>query len=153
MARKAGQAFQGRGLRGRQQPGAGRSGLTCCAEAVHAQVADCEAHDGGLVQVRADAARKGQSVRQLVQHLRLLAAPAAGRVPRLLLPQLGVRPVGRKWHATGRTWDTSFWRSGGDCSGPGSFLPLEPLFLPQILPVLVPVHVALPVGLCSRLLP
>lgn len=76
--------------------GGGASRLTCSAEAVHAQVADCEAHDGGLVQVRADAARKGQSVRQLVQHLRLLAAPTAGRIPRLLLPQLGARPVERK---------------------------------------------------------
>lgn len=40
-------------------PGAG---LTCGAEAVHAQVADGEAHDGGLVQVCADAAREGKRV-------------------------------------------------------------------------------------------
>ena len=69
-------------------------GLTCGAELVHAQVADGEAHDGGLVQVGAHPAREGQSVRQLVQHLGLLAAPAAGRIPGLLLAQLRARPAG-----------------------------------------------------------
>lgn len=69
-----------------------RPGLTCGAEAVHAQVADGEAHDGGLVQVGADAACEGQRVGQLVQHLGLLAAPAAGRIPGLFLAQLGGRP-------------------------------------------------------------
>lgn len=82
----------------------GCSGLTCGTEAVHAQVADGEAHDGRLVQMRADAAREGQRVSQLVQHLRLLTAPAARRIPRLLLPQLRARPVERKWHAAGHMW-------------------------------------------------
>ena len=83
-------------------PGAG---LTCCAEAVHAQVADGEAHDGGLVQVGADPAREGQRVRQLVQHLGLLAAPAAGRIPGLLLAQLRARPAGMAcvhWRRSGK---------------------------------------------------
>lgn len=70
------------------------TGLTCGAEAVHAEVADGQAHDGGLVQVGADPASEGQRVRQLIQHLGLLAAPAAGRIPGLLLAQLGARPAG-----------------------------------------------------------
>ena len=67
-------------------PGAG---LTCCAEAVHSQVADGEAHDGGFVQVRADPAREGQCVRQLIEHLRLLAATASSRIPGFFLAEFG----------------------------------------------------------------
>lgn len=63
------------------------AGLTCGAEAVHAQVADGEAHDGGFVQVGADPAREGQRVRQLVEHLRLLAATASSRIPGFLLAE------------------------------------------------------------------
>ena len=87
-------------------PGAG---LTCGAEAVHAQVADGEAHDGGLVQVGADPAREGQRVRQLVQHLGLLAAPAAGRIPGLLLAQLRARPAGMACVHWGRSGKGKSW--------------------------------------------
>lgn len=118
------EAIWGRGLVGTRLPGGGGllgrylseggalprwefpgAGLTCGAEAVHAQVADGEAHDGGLVQVGADPAREGQRVRQLVQHLGLLAAPAAGRIPGLLLAQLRARPAGMAcfhWRRSGK---------------------------------------------------
>lgn len=88
------------------------TGLTCRAEAVHAQVADGQAHDGGLVQVGADPASEGQRVCQLIQHLGLLAAPAAGRIPGLLLAQLGARPAGmgsNYWWCFGKG---KRWRGG-----------------------------------------
>lgn len=67
-----------------------------CARAVRtggehlacAQEADGQPHDGGLVQVRADAVRQRQLVRQVVEHLRLLAAAAAGGIARLFLAPL-----------------------------------------------------------------
>ena len=52
--------------------------------------ADGQAHDGGLVQLGGDGGREGQAVGQLEEHLRLLAAAAAGGIARLLLPLLRV---------------------------------------------------------------
>lgn len=62
--------------------------LTTVEKLPHAQVADGEPHDGGLVQAGADAVRQRKLLGQLVEDLRLLAAPASRRVPRLLLPAL-----------------------------------------------------------------
>ena len=61
-----------------------------------AQEADGEPHDGGLVQVGGEAVGERQLAGQLVEHLRLLAPPAARRVPGLLLAPLRAAPAGRK---------------------------------------------------------
>lgn len=66
--------------------------LTSIQQLPHAQVADGEPHDGGLVQVCTDRVGQGQLVRQLIEHLRLLAPPAPRRIPRLLLPAFGANP-------------------------------------------------------------
>lgn len=58
-----------------------------------AQEADGQPHDGGLVQVRADAVGQRQLVRQVVEDLRLLAAAAAGGVARLLLAAVRAVPA------------------------------------------------------------
>lgn len=58
-----------------------------------AQEADGQPHDGGLVQVRADAVWQRQLVGQVVEHLRLFAAAAASRVARLLLTPLRAGPA------------------------------------------------------------
>lgn len=58
-----------------------------------AQEADGQPHDGGLVQVRADAVGQRQLVGQVVEHLRLFAAAAAGRVARLLFTPLRAGPA------------------------------------------------------------
>lgn len=62
--------------------------LTTVEKFPHAQVADGEPHDGGLVQAGTDAVGQRKLLGQLVEHLRLFAAPASRRVPRLLLPAL-----------------------------------------------------------------
>ena len=61
-----------------------------------AQEADGEPHDGGLVQVGGEAVGEGQLAGQLVEHLRLLAPPAARRITGLLLAPLRAAPAGRK---------------------------------------------------------
>lgn len=58
----------------------------------HAQVADNEPHDGGLVQVGGDIVGQRQLVCELVEHLRLLAPATSGRIPGLLLPALRAHP-------------------------------------------------------------
>lgn len=60
------------------------------------QEADGQPHDGGLVQVGAHAVRQGQLVGQLVEDLRLLASPASGSIPGLLLPPLRATPRARE---------------------------------------------------------
>lgn len=61
-----------------------------------AQEADGEPHDGGLVQVSADAVGQRQLVGQVVEHLRLFAAPTASRIARLFLSPLRAAPANRK---------------------------------------------------------
>lgn len=58
-----------------------------------AQEADGQPHDGGLVQVGAHAVGQGQLVGQLVEDLCLLAPPAPGSIPGLLLPPLRATPT------------------------------------------------------------
>lgn len=52
------------------------------------QEADGQAHDGSFVQVGAHTVRQGQLVSQLIEDLRLLAAPAPRGIAGFLLPQL-----------------------------------------------------------------
>lgn len=73
----------GGGALGPQHPG----GLAVAGEVAHLEVADGEAHDGGLVQLAGDGAGQGQHLGQLVELEVLLPAPRPRRVARLLLPQ------------------------------------------------------------------
>lgn len=66
---------------------------TCGEQLARAQEADGQPHDGGLVQVRADAVGQRQLMSQVVEHLGLLAAAAASRVPGLLLTPLRAAPA------------------------------------------------------------
>lgn len=66
--------------------------LTRIQQFSHAQVADGEPHDGGLVQVGGDIVGQGQMVCKLVEHFRLLAPATSGRIPGLLLPALRAHP-------------------------------------------------------------
>jgi len=70
--------------------------LTGAEHFPHAQVADDEPHDGGLVHAGADAVGQGQLLRQLVEHLRLLPTPGSRRIPRLLLPPIRAHPAGER---------------------------------------------------------
>lgn len=74
-------------------PGCSPQLLTCGDQLAGTQEADGEPHDGGLVQVGADAVGQRQLVGQLVEDLRLFAAPASRRVPRLLLAALRAAPA------------------------------------------------------------
>lgn len=67
-------------------------GLTCIKQLPHAQVADGEPHDGGLVQVGGHIVGQGQLVGQLIEHLRLFAPAAASGIAGLLLPALRAHP-------------------------------------------------------------
>ena len=60
----------------------------------------------------ADAAGEGQGVSQLVEHLRLTAAPASRRVPRTFLPQLWGRP-----ETIGLGWGVGNGSKGGGVAG------------------------------------
>ena len=79
---------------------------TCSEEAVHAQEAERDPHDGGLVQVGGDFVWEGQGVGELVEDLRLLAPPTPGRIPRPHLPLVRAGPgeerEGRKGAAIGQ---------------------------------------------------
>lgn len=66
--------------------------LTGVQQFSHAQVADDEPHDRGLVQVRGDIVGQGQLLCELVEHLRLLASAASGSIPGLLLSALRAHP-------------------------------------------------------------
>lgn len=77
--------------------------LTSIQQFPHAQVADGEPHDGGLVQVCAHGVGQGQLVSQLIEHLRLLAPAAPGCIPRLLFPPFRANPV-----------ETRFWVNSGN---------------------------------------
>ncbi|KAF3844884.1 hypothetical protein F7725_008047 [Dissostichus mawsoni] len=68
--------------------------LTSAQQFPHAQVADDEPHDGGLVQAGADAVGQGQLLGQLVENLRLLPTPAPRCIPGLLLPPVRAHPAG-----------------------------------------------------------
>lgn len=57
------------------------------------QVADGQSHDGGFIQMWADAVWERQLAGQLIKHLRLLTAPAARRVSRFLLTPLWAAPT------------------------------------------------------------
>lgn len=59
------------------------------------QEADGQPHDGGLVQVGAHTVWQGQFMSQLIEDLRLLAAPASCRIPGLFLPPLRAAPKSR----------------------------------------------------------
>lgn len=65
-------------------------------EAAQPQEAEQHPHDARLVQVVGDPPGQRQRVGQLVEHLRLLAAPLPGRVPRSQLPLLAVAPAAAK---------------------------------------------------------
>lgn len=67
--------------------------LTSIKQFPHAQVADGEPHDGGLVQVGGHIMGQGQLVGQLIEHLRLFAPAAASGIAGLLLPALRAHPV------------------------------------------------------------
>jgi hypothetical protein len=82
--------------------------LTGAEQLHHAQVADGEPHDGGLVQVGPDAVGHGQLLGQLVEHLRLLPPPAARRIPRLLLPAVRAHPAGGGVTWVGKRWGWTF---------------------------------------------
>lgn len=57
------------------------------------QEADGQSHDGGFIQVWADVVWKGKLVGNFVEHLRLLTAPAARRITRLLLTPIWAAPT------------------------------------------------------------
>lgn len=67
--------------------------LTGVQKFSHAQVADGESHYGGLVQTGGDAVGQGQFLSQLVEHLRLLAAPTSRGISGLLLSPLWTHPA------------------------------------------------------------
>lgn len=62
-------------------------------EVAQPQEAEQDPQDARLVQVVGDPPGQRQHVGQLVEHLRLLAAPLSGRVPRSELPLLGAAPA------------------------------------------------------------
>lgn len=66
--------------------------LTWADDLAGAQEADGQSHDGGFVQVGADAVWEGQLIGQLVKHLRLLTTTTACRVTRPLLTPLRTVP-------------------------------------------------------------
>lgn len=77
---------------------------TCVEEALRAQEADGEPHDGGFVQVSADVVRQRQLVSQLVENFRFFAAARASGVARLLLTTLRAVPVRHKRQQTRRDY-------------------------------------------------
>lgn len=62
-------------------------------EAAQPQEAEQDPHDTGLVQVVGDPPGQRQRVGQLVEHLRLLAAPVSGCVPGSQLPLRAAAPA------------------------------------------------------------
>lgn len=74
---------------------------TCGDHLACAQEADGQPHDGGLVQVGADAGGQRQLVGELVEDLRLFAAPGARRIAGLLLAPLRAAPAPRNRGAEG----------------------------------------------------
>lgn len=77
-------------------------------EATQPQEAEQDPHDARLVQVVGDSPGQRQRAGQLVEHLRLLAAPLSGCVPGSQLPLLAAAPAAGQQDAEPLSWSFFF---------------------------------------------